>query len=175
MKKILGAVQDLPANKNLSQSSHNLSNWAGLAVLVSWQILKGSQNFLHTWLCIINGMSKMASFLCSNFSYLFLMDQVVSQMKYPIATNSWDVTLFSQEGKSCEITPFMNRPSSNNQCLRNLSSSARSVLPRSNESLVSIATSGLTGYQSTMGPDPLYKVVYNIIIIIFPKGQLILT
>ena len=24
-----------------------MQNWAGLAVLVSWQILKGSQNFLH--------------------------------------------------------------------------------------------------------------------------------
>ena len=48
MKKILGAIQDLPANQH-SQFSHNLWNWAGLAVLVSWQILKGSQDFLHTF------------------------------------------------------------------------------------------------------------------------------
>ena len=30
-----------------SQCSHNLSNWAGLAVLVSRYILNGSQDFFH--------------------------------------------------------------------------------------------------------------------------------
>ena len=48
MKKILGAIQDLPANQH-SQSGHNLSNWAGLAVLVSCQMLNGSQDFFHTF------------------------------------------------------------------------------------------------------------------------------
>ena len=40
----MGAVQGLPANQH-SQSSHNMLNWARLAVLVSWQILNGSQDF----------------------------------------------------------------------------------------------------------------------------------
>ena len=44
MKKIVGALQDLPANY-YRQSSHNLSNWAGLAVLLSWQLQNGSQDF----------------------------------------------------------------------------------------------------------------------------------
>ena len=50
MKKILAALQDLPANQH-SQFSHNLWNWAGLAELGSSQILKlkGSQDFLHTF------------------------------------------------------------------------------------------------------------------------------
>ena len=48
MKKILGALQDLPAKQH-SQFSHSLWNWAGLAVLVTWQILKGSQDFLYTF------------------------------------------------------------------------------------------------------------------------------
>ena len=48
MKKILGDLQDLPANK-YSQFSHNFWNWAELAVLVSWQILNGSKDFLHTF------------------------------------------------------------------------------------------------------------------------------
>ena len=56
MKKILGALQDLPANQH-SQFSHNL---------------------LSAWLCIINGMSKMASLMRPNFSYLFLTVQVVT-------------------------------------------------------------------------------------------------
>ena len=48
MKKILGALQDLPANQH-SQFSHNSVKWAELAVLVSWQFLKGSQDFFHTF------------------------------------------------------------------------------------------------------------------------------
>ena len=48
MRKILGALQDLPANQH-SQFSHNLWNWAELAVLVSKQVLKGFQDFLHTF------------------------------------------------------------------------------------------------------------------------------
>ena len=48
MKKILGALQDLPANQH-SQSSPIPQIMAELAVIVSWQILKGSQDFLHTF------------------------------------------------------------------------------------------------------------------------------
>ena len=44
MKKIVEALLDLPANQH-SQSSI----MAGLTVLVSWQILKGSLNFLYTF------------------------------------------------------------------------------------------------------------------------------
>ena len=64
MKKILGAFLDLPANQH-SISSLISQMMTGLAVLVSWQILKGSQNFLHTFSMALyhkcpNGMSKMA-------------------------------------------------------------------------------------------------------------------
>ena len=48
MKKIMGALQDLPANQH-SQSSPIHSIMAGLAVLVCWQILWGSHDFLHTF------------------------------------------------------------------------------------------------------------------------------
>ena len=40
MKKIMGAIQDLPANLD-SQFSHNLWNWAGLALLVDPKGLQG--------------------------------------------------------------------------------------------------------------------------------------
>ena len=48
MKKIMGALQDLPANQH-SQSSPIPQIKTELAVLGSWQILKGSQDFLHTF------------------------------------------------------------------------------------------------------------------------------
>ena len=48
MNKILGALQDLPANWH-SQSSPISQIMTGLAALVSWQILKGSQDFVHTF------------------------------------------------------------------------------------------------------------------------------
>ena len=48
INKILRALQDLPADQH-SQSGHNLKNYAGLAVLVSWQFLKGFQDFVHTF------------------------------------------------------------------------------------------------------------------------------
>ena len=48
MKKIVGALQDLPANQH-SQSGQIQTIMAGLDVLVSWQTLKGSHDFLHTF------------------------------------------------------------------------------------------------------------------------------
>ena len=48
LKKILGALWNLSAYQH-SQSSPIHSIIAGLAVLLSWQILKGSQDFLHTF------------------------------------------------------------------------------------------------------------------------------
>ena len=48
IKKILGALQDLPAYQH-SQCSPISQIMAGLAVLVSWQILKGPQDFFHTF------------------------------------------------------------------------------------------------------------------------------
>ena len=54
MSKILGALQDLPPPKQHSQFCHNLLNWAGLAVLVRWQILMGSQDFDHTFSMALN-------------------------------------------------------------------------------------------------------------------------
>ena len=60
MKKIVGALQDLPANQH-SQSSEIHPIMARLAVLLSWQILKGSHGFLYTFsmACIINGVSRV--------------------------------------------------------------------------------------------------------------------
>ena len=52
MKKILGAIQDLPANQH-SQFSPIPQIMAELAGLVSWQILKGSQDFLHTFSMVL--------------------------------------------------------------------------------------------------------------------------
>ena len=56
------------------QFSHNLQNLAGLAVLVSWQILKGYQDFLHTFSMALhhkwnvkNGISYVITF----FSLIF--------------------------------------------------------------------------------------------------------
>ena len=48
MKKILGAIQHLSANQH-SQFSPIPQIMTELAVLVSWQILNGSQDFLHTF------------------------------------------------------------------------------------------------------------------------------
>ena len=48
IKKIVGVFQDLLPNQH-SQSSPIHSIMAGLAVLVCWQILKGSHDFLHTF------------------------------------------------------------------------------------------------------------------------------
>ena len=48
IKEILGALQDLPANQN-SQLNPFPQIMAELAVLVSWQILKSSKDFLHTF------------------------------------------------------------------------------------------------------------------------------
>ena len=73
MKKILGALQDLLANQH-SQSGHS-------EIRLVWQSQLAGRfqraPRISSWLCIINGMSKMASSLCSNFSHLFLMVQAV--------------------------------------------------------------------------------------------------
>ena len=47
IKKIMRVLQDLPANQH-SQSSPIPQIMAELAVLVSWQILKGPKDFHHT-------------------------------------------------------------------------------------------------------------------------------
>ena len=48
MKKIMRALQNLPANQH-SQSSPIHSIMAGLAMLLSWQIIKASHDFLHVF------------------------------------------------------------------------------------------------------------------------------
>ena len=65
MKKIVGALQDLPANQH-GQSSPIHSIMAPTIFFI-----------LPAWLCIINGVSKLALPLPSNFSCLFLTVQVV--------------------------------------------------------------------------------------------------
>ena len=76
MKKILGALQNLPANQR-SQFSHNLWNWTGLGVLVSWQILKGSQNFLHIFSMALYHKWDVNLSMYFIFSHLLLTIQVV--------------------------------------------------------------------------------------------------
>ena len=79
MKKILGALQDLPANQH-SQSSPIPQIMTESAVLVSWQILHGSQDFLHIFSMVLQyhkwGVKTGFTFALQ-FSRLFLTVQVV--------------------------------------------------------------------------------------------------
>ena len=83
IKKILGALQNLPANQH-SQSSSFYSIMAKLSALVIQPIeSKGHPGLLHT--NFQHGLiSKMASPLCSNFSNLFFMVYVVCVVKFPM-------------------------------------------------------------------------------------------
>ena len=98
MKKILGALLNLPANQQ-SQSSPFDSIMAELTVLICWQIQMRSQDFLHTFSMALyhkwgvkNGLSFVLQFYC-----LFLKVQVVclqnnlfSQRNLPLAENGHD-------------------------------------------------------------------------------------
>ena len=108
MKEILGAIQKLPAIEH-SQFSHNLGNWAELAVLVSWQLLKGSQDFLHTFSMALYHKWDVKNGFAYVLTFFSLISDGLGSVKYTLqwgqgTGTNWSFGLFCQSSYKSNLS-----------------------------------------------------------------------